>query len=265
MTEPVVALLDQIWSSIEELSASFTPAEWRMPTELPGWSVQDQLSHLCGIESKLLGRPQPEPLPKPWPPHVRNELGAMNEAQVAARRDWPGEDVLTEFLELTAERLKILAEMSDDQMAAETQGVMGAAALRDVLAIRAIDCFYHEQDMRVATGKPGAMDGEAAAFAVARMAAALPMIVAKKATLNDGTVVAFEVTGPSGFATVIAVKDGRGSRAEPGTPADAAVTMDALTFVRLIGGRISSSEAAFDVTGDRAVALAVLNSINVMF
>lgn len=265
MAEPVVALLDRIWSSIEELCASFTPADWEQPTELPGWTVKDQLSHLCGIESRLLGRPQPPALAKPWPPHVANDLGSLNEAQVAERRSWAGEEVLTEFLELTAERLKMLAEMDDAQMTTPATGPLGTMPMRDLLAIRAVDSFYHEQDMRTATRRPGAMDTEQAAFVIGRMNLALPMIVSKKAALPDGTVVAFDVTGPAGFSTAIVVQDGRGAIAPDGAAPAATMTMDALTFLRLIGGRVSRSEASVTVAGDATLAAGVLDKINVMF
>ncbi|HVL91440.1 MAG TPA: maleylpyruvate isomerase family mycothiol-dependent enzyme [Actinomycetota bacterium] len=266
MAEPVVALLDQVWSSIEEMCASFTPADWSKQTDLPGWSVQDQLAHLCGIESLLLGRPQPAALAQPWPPHVRNELGAMNEAQIEERRAWAPEDVLTEFLELTAERLKVLAELSPAEMDAEVTGPLGKGKLRDFLQIRVMDSFLHEQDMRRATGNPGSMDGEAASFAVGRMNAALPYVVAKKAGVAEGASVAFEITGPAGFTGAVVVEGGRG-RFEEGNAsgATATLTMDAETFLMLTSGRIAPDRATVTVTGDDALAGRVLDSINVLF
>ncbi|HEX9695490.1 MAG TPA: maleylpyruvate isomerase family mycothiol-dependent enzyme [Actinomycetota bacterium] len=266
MAESVVALLDQVWSSIEELCAGFTPADWTKETELPGWSVQDQLSHLCGIESMLLGRPQPEPLAAPWPPHVRNPLGAMNEAQVAERRAWPPEDVLTEFLELTAERLKVIAEMSADQMDAEVTGPLGAGKLRDFLNIRVMDSFLHEQDMRRATGTPGAMETEAALFAVERMRAALPMVVGKKAAAPEGSTVAFRIDGPAGFTGTVTMEGGRG-RFDLGAPSNPTtmLCMDAEAFLILAGGRRAPGGVGVTVEGDSALAERVLNSLNVLF
>lgn len=266
MAVPVVALLDVIWSSTEELCASLTHADWKKESDLPGWSVQDQLAHLCGIESMLLGRPQPAPVAEPWPPHVRNALGAMNEAQIIERRGWAPEDVLTEFLELTAERLKILAEMEPAQFEQEVSGPLGTGKLGDFLAIRAMDSFFHEQDIRRATGRPGSMDGEPARFAVARMAKALPMIVGKKAGAPDGSTVAFRIEGPAGFTGSVTITDGRGRFAE-GDPAEATATlsMDAETFLLLTGGRISADRAAVRIDGDRALAMRVLESINVLF
>ena len=55
------------------------------PSECPGWTVRDVLSHLIGIERALLGDPAPAPA-RELPPHVQNEVGARNEAWVAARR-----------------------------------------------------------------------------------------------------------------------------------------------------------------------------------
>ena len=40
--------LELCWRSISTLCAAFTDAEWKAATELPGWTVQDNLSHLIG-------------------------------------------------------------------------------------------------------------------------------------------------------------------------------------------------------------------------
>lgn len=266
MAVPVVALLDQVWASIEELCAGFTPADWKKPTDLPGWSVQDQLAHLCGIESMLLGRPQPEPLAEPWPAHVRNPLGAMNEAQIEQRRSWAPEDVLTEFLELTAERLKVLAELSPQDLDAEVTGPLGTGKLSDFLPIRVMDSFLHEQDMRRATGNPGVMDGEVASFAVARLRAALPMVVGKKAGAPEGSSVAFAVGGPAGFTGAVTVTEGRGRYAD-GDAAAATTTlrMSDEAFVALTSGRRAPDEVAVTVDGDQDLGRRVLDAMNVLF
>lgn len=182
--EPVIALLDQVWSSIEDLCAELSTPDWKKPTDLPGWNVQDQVSHLCGIESMMLGNPPAPPIAEPWPPHVNNAIGASNEAEILARRDRCPEDVLTEFMELTAERL--LAELDDKALSATSRGVLGAALLHDVLAIRVVDCVYHEQDIRRALGRPGGLESDAAFFVAARMTRALPMIAGKRAGLSEG-------------------------------------------------------------------------------
>ena len=57
MTEESISLLATCWSSIRELCAPLSPAEWDMATDCPGWSVRDNVSHLIAIERRLLGLP----------------------------------------------------------------------------------------------------------------------------------------------------------------------------------------------------------------
>ena len=42
--------MEQVWQSIAKLCAPFTEEQWKTPTDCPGWSVQDQISHLVGAE-----------------------------------------------------------------------------------------------------------------------------------------------------------------------------------------------------------------------
>lgn len=262
MGEPVIALLDQVWSSIEDLCSELPTADWKKPTDLPGWNVQDQVSHLCGIESTMLGNAPAPPITEPWPPHVKNAIGALNEAEILARRDRSPEEVLTEFMELTAERLKVLAELEGDALSAPSQGVLGPAPLEEVLAIRVVDCVYHEQDIRRAVGKPGGLESDAAFFVAARMTKALPMIVGKRAGLSEGVSVAIDVTGFKRAAFKI-----NNGRAEPFEgPPNAMITTDMETFLCLTGGRWTPAQTGgrVRVDGDEATAAAVLGSMNVM-
>src|SRR2546422_827056 len=93
-----------VWASIETLCTGLSEEEWKTPTDCPGWTVQDQLSHLAGNESSLLGRPAPQHEVGDLP-HLRNAIGRMNEVVVDYRRSWPGDKVLDEFREVTRARL----------------------------------------------------------------------------------------------------------------------------------------------------------------
>src|SRR5439155_1064509 len=55
--QELVDILEEVWSSIEALGEDLRENEWKRPTELPGWSVQDNLVHLSAVESMSLGRP----------------------------------------------------------------------------------------------------------------------------------------------------------------------------------------------------------------
>jgi hypothetical protein len=41
MRAPVIGLLDHEWETIEELCFGLSEEQWKEPTALPGWTVQD--------------------------------------------------------------------------------------------------------------------------------------------------------------------------------------------------------------------------------
>ncbi|MEI8359965.1 MAG: maleylpyruvate isomerase N-terminal domain-containing protein, partial [Deltaproteobacteria bacterium] len=45
-----VDLLERAWSSLGALAMTISDAEWDLPTDVPGWSVRDNLTHITGIE-----------------------------------------------------------------------------------------------------------------------------------------------------------------------------------------------------------------------
>src|SRR5262245_60771985 len=99
--QQLVERLAEVWASISEFAGDLDEAHWKLPTECPGWTVQDNLAHLAHIEGRLLGRPDPDhELPSDLP-HVKNSFGRINERFVDARRSWRGADVLAEFREVT--------------------------------------------------------------------------------------------------------------------------------------------------------------------
>ena len=61
--QELVDIMERVWQSIAGLCSPFTERDWKTPTDCPGWSVQDQLSHLAGSECRLLGRPAPDHTP----------------------------------------------------------------------------------------------------------------------------------------------------------------------------------------------------------
>ena len=53
--QQLVDLMEHVWTSIGDLCSVLTEAEWKTPTDCPGWSVQDQIAHLAGSEGRILG------------------------------------------------------------------------------------------------------------------------------------------------------------------------------------------------------------------
>ena len=106
--EALVEALDIVWSSLAELGATLSGHEWATDTECPGWTVQDNLAHIIGIEATILGRPNPDHEPAGGP-HVKNDVGAGNEIWVDWYRSRSGAEVLTDFRAITTERHRAAA------------------------------------------------------------------------------------------------------------------------------------------------------------
>jgi uncharacterized protein (TIGR03083 family) len=266
--QQLVDKMEHVWHSISTLCTDLTEPQWKTPTDCPGWSVQDQVAHLVGSESRLLGRAAPEHTPSDTR-HVKNESGARNEVVVDWRRSWPGAKVLEEFCEVTGERLRILCGMGAEDFAAQTQTPIGPGTVRDLLSIRIFDAWVHEQDMRRALKRPGELESPTAVHAVGRSALAMPFVVGKKAQAANGTTVVFEVTGAAGRTLAIGV-EGTRAKVVDTTPASPSVrlTMDVETFTCLGCGRWEPVQALADgkvrITGDRTLGERIVAQMNFM-
>jgi uncharacterized protein (TIGR03083 family) len=266
--QEVVDKMEMVWSSIAGLARTFSETDWKTPTDCPGWSVQDQVSHLTGSESRLLGRPAPDHTPVDLS-HLKNDIGRSNEVLVDWRRSWPGAKVLEEFLEVTGERLRILKGLSDEEFQAETQTPVGPGTVTDLIGIRIFDAWAHEQDIRRAVGQPGHLEGPVAEHSVERVARTTPYVVGRKVQPPDGTTVVFEVTGPAGRSLAITMQ---GARANPldDLPSSPTVTlsMDVETFVCLGCGRWDPEYALrsgkVQVHGDDSLGRTIVAQMNIM-
>ena len=260
--------LEEVWSSIAELGDSLTEPDWKAPTECPGWSVQDNVAHVIGIESVILGRPVPE-VPPSDAPHIQNDVGRSNEVWVEAYRDRPGADVLEEFRAVTGARLAAL-RAPDMDFDAETWTPVGPGAVRDLLGFRVFDSWVHEQDMRRAVGKPGGWDGDAARASLDRVASVMPMIVGKRVKPADGTVVVFEVVGPAARDLAIRMDGGRAGMLDA-VPGDETVRirLSGDAFLRLSAGRgdadVILGSGAVEISGDAALGFSITRSMNFLF
>jgi uncharacterized protein (TIGR03083 family) len=265
---PVVANLATVWQSIDELLAGLKDKEWERPTDCPGWTVRDQVSHLIGTESMLLGRPAP-PAPDQPPAHVKNPMGQMNEAWVEARRSRSPAEVLAEFREVTAARLAALRSMTDEQMAAITLGPTGEVPYEEFMRVRVMDNWVHEQDIRRAVDQPGHLDGPVAEASVARFTSALPFVIGKRAGAPEGATVVLQLIGLGGQAVAASVTGGRG-RPLGGQVDQPTVhlTMTGETYTRLSCGRLRASEALaggeVSMEGDQTLGERVLAGMSIM-
>lgn len=267
MTDPVIESLDAVWRSIIDLGDQLGEAEWKLPTDLPAWSVQDNLSHIIGTERDMRGEPTPDVTP-PRTDHVHNPLGEMNERWVESRRGLSGAAVLDEFRSVTAERLADYRSLTPAQLDAVGPTPVGDAPFREFIAVRVMDSWTHEQDMRRAVGRPGHLDGPAVALTIGRVTRAMPMVVGRRAGAPDGASVVFALAGPEGGIVPVVV-DGRAAVVAR-TPDDPTVTLqlDVETYAALGMGRLDPGDALAQglvtVVGDEDLGRAVVSSMNFM-
>lgn len=258
-----VAALDDEFAAIVDLAERLEGSEWGLSTACPGWTVQDNVAHVIGIEAMLLGRPTPEVTLPDDLPHVRNDVGRVNEQWIQAYRSRTPADVLVDLRGAVAERRAALAGMDQAAFEAESFTPAGQDTYGRFMRIRTMDIWMHEQDIREAVGRPGHDAGAAAEAALDEMTAALGFVVGKRAGAPEGTSLRFELTGPAGRVIDVEVGDrARVVDALEGPPT-ATLTMPALLFTRLCGGR-GADAAAVDVSGDRALGSAVAGSLGFM-
>jgi uncharacterized protein (TIGR03083 family) len=269
--EPGIDLLELVWVSIVELGDGLDEDDWKSTTELPGWTVQDNLSHVIGTERMMRGDPTPENDPAPAE-HVHNPIGELNEHWVEHYRDRSGAEVLDEFRQLSGERLAELRAMPPERFDEIGPTPVGEAPFREFVNVRIFDSWIHEQDMRRALDRPGHQHGPAVDHSMGRMAKAMPFVVAKQAAAPDGTSVVFVVRhddpGAPPFLVPVVV-DGRASvvEREPAEPT-VRLELDLSDYIALGTGRGDPEsvlgEGRVTIIGDDELGRTVIRQLSFM-
>lgn len=267
--DAVIDALDEVWSSIVHACEGLDDAQWTLPTDCPGWTVRDQISHLIGIERSLLGdEPPPATGPVPTSAQVKNPFAEANERWVAARRTTPGATVLAEFVDVTRRRLEALRSLPASRFDEIGWSPVGQVPYRAFMEVRIFDCWVHEQDLRRALGRPGGHGGAGEAVTLDRMVGAMGFVVARRAAAPDGSAVVWRLGGRVARQVAVVVDGGRGRLVE-GTPAAPSVelSLDVDTFWRLACGRVDPGVAVAEglvaMSGDADLGRRVLAAMNV--
>jgi len=258
--------LEQTWNSISKLGAQLTETQWKTQTQLPNWSVQDNLSHLVAFEANLQGIPQPQHTAADKS-HVKNELGSSNEDDVDIRRSLTGAEVLAEWNKITMLRLHTLRSADGDYFTQEMMTPAGPGTMADFLHLRVLDCWTHEQDMRRALVLPGHQSGSSAEHTIDRLIRTLPIVIGKRAQTPEGQCVVVRITGHVSRLIALTVTDGRGqinNEEPPSSMCD--ISMNSDVFLQLATGRATYEELSSEikVSGDATHANRVLTQFAMM-
>lgn len=256
-----------VWASIAALCRDLTEEQWKTATECPGWTVQDQISHLIGTERMLGGKPESGHQAGETA-HVHNPIGAMNENHVDERRGRAGADVLAEFCEVTAERLLQLRRSTADDFAVAANTPTGPGTMADFLHIRVMDNWVHEQDIRRAIGRPGHLDGPCAEHSIDRFFMGGPMVFGKRAGATQGQSLRLVLTGPVRRDATLVVGERAGWAKEPIEVPTATVRLGSGAYVTATTGRQTGLDlleaGRIVVTGDEDLGRRFVAGMNIM-
>jgi len=243
------------------LAFAVPDADWSVPTDLPGWTVQDVFSHVAGIESDLLGRPATGHAPDFGAlPYVQDPFAQYVEVAVDARRSWSPARVRADLVDVIDERVLLL---DAGEVEANSPTVAFFGSMERLLVMRPFDVWVHEQDVRRATGRPGNLTGAGAQVTAAAIRSMLPYVVGKRVKPGPGTCVRWTVTGELAFVeTVLIDGDGRAALA-PDYPGEPTVTLSASweAFALIASGRAAAAQPT--VTGDAKLGSQVLDQMTV--
>ncbi|MCU1379409.1 MAG: hypothetical protein JWN29_2392 [Acidimicrobiales bacterium] len=258
----IIDALSGEFAALDVLLSDVDDAGWKAPSPCPGWDVRAVVAHIIGTESMLAGAPTPDiTIDRDAAPHVRNDIGAFNEAWVAALAELPTSELLERFRAITATRLDALRSMDEPAWDAVGPTPAGPDSYGRFMRIRVFDCWMHEQDIRDAVGRPGHDAGPAVDLTLDEMTGALGFIVGKKSGAPPDTDVTFNLTGGSGRQIHVHV----GERAAvvdslPGL-ATVTITMPVGEFTRLGGGRVHAGDVWVELDGDTALGRHILENL----
>lgn len=237
------------------LARSIPEEAWDAPTDLPGWSVKDNVAHVAHLEAVLAGAPE-ETMDVVEAPHLTGPMNVYTEQGVLARRDRDVEALCTEIEEAAAKRYaELQAAPPTDPTAPAARTPAGMPwDVQTLLSNRVVDVFMHEQDIRRAIDRPGGLDSDAAALTLERFGAGLPMVVGKRLAPPARTVIRLEVPDADRRWTVRVGEDGRAVPTSEAAPSTATVSLDRADFLVLAGGRRSPDRTRPTVSGDEDLA-----------
>jgi uncharacterized protein (TIGR03083 family) len=264
----IIDALDETWSSIERTLRDRDDEAYDAMTPCPGWTVRDVLSHLTGFERMLRGGPVPTH-EGPFPSHVKNPIGEVNEAFVQSYRTMPGPEVLADFRSAANASLAALAALSDEEWEKVGWSPEGERPFHRFQETRVLDSWIHLQDIRDALLEPADDHGPGEEIVLNRFEAALPYVVGKRAHAPEGSLVQINLSGRLARSILIGVEGGRASaRAASDDVPTVELTTAVALFWRRAAGRITTeaflSASATDVRGDRELATAIVEGLNVM-
>lgn len=266
-----IAAWHQSMQAVVDLGFTCRDADFALDTDCPGWTIKDQFAHIAGMEAMLAGV-RGRKIDVPDYPHLRHDTARVVEEAVEVRRGATGPQVVAEIQRLLPNRLTALSSIKDPDEVID--GLFGPSTALDLVTMRAVDVWCHEQDIRVALDRPGNLDSPSAALFVSTILDAFPRLAARRANLPVGTVVILDSTGPVTARAGVRIVAGEdrpygeslfSGESDPGWREGpvTSIRLSTASLARLGAGRRPADEVSYIVEGDEDVARSLLNSLAV--
>ncbi len=257
-------LVDALASTVDatsEICRGLTAEQWGRSTGCPGWTVQDTVAHLAGLEAAVVSGVEPNHELVGDFPHVDGPMAEYMERHVDARRGRPAQDVLSEFTEVFADRITSLRGLSDAAFDEPAPGPMGSMnPLGRMLMIRVFDLWAHEQDIRRAVEKRGGLDSPAAEVSLTTCKRSMGPVVA--GVVPDGATVTVHLDGAFGGDLAWSFAGGQATALDaPPATATVSLATDTETFAALCCGRSDASPQNVKVDGNAALGATILANL----
>jgi uncharacterized protein (TIGR03083 family) len=267
----------QTLQAVIDLGRECSDEDFARSTSCPGWTVQDQVSHVAAVEAYLDGAEHPQ-VELAERDHIRHEFGEWMEHGVQVRRDRSGPEVVAELETLLHNRM---ASLADPSLTVETpvSGPMGSTMkLGSLLRVRHQDIWTHEQDIREALGRIGNLDSPAASTFVNALVRRFPKLV-REVPMQDGQTVILESTGPvtarmgvrvshgdDGEVTYHSLftgesESGMGAAVHSADDPSTSISLSTDALTRRAAGRRATKDTTYTVVGDEELAARVLDAI----
>ncbi|WP_278314634.1 maleylpyruvate isomerase family mycothiol-dependent enzyme [Lolliginicoccus levis] len=261
--EIVPALIEQ-WEVLDALLHEIPDTRWAEESILPGWRLQDIVSHIIGTESMLLGEQPPAPASDPRErAHVHNDIAAINEQWIDHLRGESPDRIRELFRTITSRRAAALRELSAEQWEQLSFGPTGPTTYGGFMRVRLFDCWMHELDLRDSAGLSGDEGGPRAAISLDVISAGLPYAVGRKARAPRGSTITFTTTGP--IERAIHIEVGEKARLVPAHEASptVAISLGSGLLARLAAGRVRAADhrESISIEGDGQLATMILENL----
>jgi uncharacterized protein (TIGR03083 family) len=260
----LVPLWEQACDDFVALVRSLPEEQGDLPTDLPGWSVRDNVAHTAHLEAVLAGAPE-ETIEVAAAPHLVGLQNYYTEQGVLARRGRTLAQLADELESAVAARRSALQAdpLTDgDAVPPRTPGGVGWNYLT-LLTNRPLDVWMHDQDVRRAVDRPGGYDTPVAEHVLAIFGGALPMVWGKRVGAPVGSVLRLVLSDVPGWQHTFRIgDDGRAVRDHAATPTTL-VTLTAEDYVVLSGGRRGVETTSPAISGDEDLGRRLLASLAV--